>query len=139
MPPSDSVHVARMKKAGCIVVGKTAAPTLGFTGWTFSKAFGGFRFNIRSCVITHLVLRPRVTPTHRNNAQPMEPRTHSRGFVWRNVGSNRGSDGLSINRFGRRRFHSRTGVLRRSVWVQADVRKNSVDWYTTVEGTQASD
>lgn len=40
IPTRDSVHVARLKKAGCIVIGKTAAPTLGFTGWTFSKSFG---------------------------------------------------------------------------------------------------
>ncbi|KAI9024673.1 amidase signature domain-containing protein [Hyaloraphidium curvatum] len=40
MPRADSVHVARLRRAGCIVVGKTAAPSLGFTAWTFSNFHG---------------------------------------------------------------------------------------------------
>lgn len=41
-PPArrDSVHVARLKAAGCVVVGKTNTPEFGFKGVTDNPAFG---------------------------------------------------------------------------------------------------
>ncbi|RJR18958.1 MAG: amidase [Desulfobacteraceae bacterium] len=37
---SDSIQVARLKKAGAIVVGKTNVPEFGFTGFTKNRLFG---------------------------------------------------------------------------------------------------
>lgn len=44
-PPAerDSVLVARLRAAGCIVVGKTNTPEHGFTGDTFNRPFGATR------------------------------------------------------------------------------------------------
>src|SRR5688572_18316593 len=44
-PPrtSDSLLVARLKEAGCIVVGKTNTPEHGFTGQTYNSVFGTTR------------------------------------------------------------------------------------------------
>lgn len=39
----DSVQVARLKAAGCIVVGKTNTPEHGYTGWTTNRLFGPTR------------------------------------------------------------------------------------------------
>ena len=40
MPSSDSIMVARMKAAGCIVIGKTNMPELGLGSHTFNTLFG---------------------------------------------------------------------------------------------------
>ena len=40
MPASDSIMAARMKAAGCIVVGKTNMPELGLGSHTFNELFG---------------------------------------------------------------------------------------------------
>lgn len=40
---TDSIHVARLRAAGAIPVGKTAAPEFGTTSWTRTKAFGTAR------------------------------------------------------------------------------------------------
>jgi amidase len=40
MPSQDSVHVARMKAAGCIVVGKTNMPEFGLGSHTYNTLFG---------------------------------------------------------------------------------------------------
>jgi amidase len=40
MPGDDSLHVARMKAAGCIVVGKTNMPELGLGSHTYNDVFG---------------------------------------------------------------------------------------------------
>ena len=40
MPSQDSVHVARMKAAGCIVVGKTNMPEFGLGSNTYNALFG---------------------------------------------------------------------------------------------------
>lgn len=40
MPARDSVMTARMKAAGCIVIGKTTTPELGLGSHTFSTLFG---------------------------------------------------------------------------------------------------
>lgn len=39
-PPRDSLMTARMKAAGCIVIGKTTTPELGLGSHTFSTLFG---------------------------------------------------------------------------------------------------
>src|SRR5438477_9312816 len=41
-PPveADSVHVARLRAAGAVPVGKTAAPEVGATSWPNTKAWG---------------------------------------------------------------------------------------------------
>ena len=43
MPASDGVMVARMKAAGCIVIGKTNMPELGMGSHTFNTLFGATR------------------------------------------------------------------------------------------------
>ncbi len=40
MPAADSIHVARMKAAGAIVVGKTTMPEFGLGSHTYSSLFG---------------------------------------------------------------------------------------------------
>lgn len=40
MPAQDSLHVARMKAAGCIVVGKTNMPEFGLGSHTYNHLFG---------------------------------------------------------------------------------------------------
>jgi amidase len=40
MPGQDSVHVARMKAAGCIVIGKTNMPEFGLGSHTYNNLFG---------------------------------------------------------------------------------------------------
>ncbi len=40
MPAADSVHVARMKAAGCIVIGKTNMPEFGLGSHTYNSVFG---------------------------------------------------------------------------------------------------
>lgn len=40
LPAQDSVHVARMKAAGCIVIGKTNMPEFGLGSHTFNRLFG---------------------------------------------------------------------------------------------------
>lgn len=40
MPNNDSIMTARMKAAGCIVIGKTATPELGLGSHTFSSLWG---------------------------------------------------------------------------------------------------
>ena len=40
MPPRDSLMTARMKDAGCIVIGKTTTPELGLGSHTFSTLWG---------------------------------------------------------------------------------------------------
>jgi amidase len=40
MPAEDSVHVARMKAAGCIVIGKTNMPEFGLGSHTYNDLFG---------------------------------------------------------------------------------------------------
>ena len=44
-PPAeeDSIHVARLRAAGAVPVGKTAAPEFGATSWTHTKAWGTTR------------------------------------------------------------------------------------------------
>lgn len=39
-PPADSLYVARMKAAGCIVIGKTNMPEFGLGSHTFNDLFG---------------------------------------------------------------------------------------------------
>jgi aspartyl-tRNA(Asn)/glutamyl-tRNA(Gln) amidotransferase subunit A len=41
--PSDSEHVARLRRAGAIPLGKTAAPEFGTLQYTFTKAWGATR------------------------------------------------------------------------------------------------
>ena len=43
MPADDSVHVARMKAAGAIVIGKTNVPEFGLGSHTFNALFGATR------------------------------------------------------------------------------------------------
>jgi amidase len=40
LPAADSVHVARMKAAGCIVIGKTNIPEFGLGSHTYNTVFG---------------------------------------------------------------------------------------------------
>ena len=40
MPVQDSLHVARMKAAGCIVIGKTNMPEFGMGSHTYNRLFG---------------------------------------------------------------------------------------------------
>lgn len=43
LPPRDSIMTARMKAAGCIVIGKTTTPELGLGSHTFSSLWGPTR------------------------------------------------------------------------------------------------
>ena len=41
--PADSIHMARLRAAGCVPIGKTAAPEFGTVAFTHTKAFGTTR------------------------------------------------------------------------------------------------
>src|SRR4051795_7576728 len=41
--PDDSIHVARLRAAGAVPVGKTASPEFGITAFTHTKAWGTTR------------------------------------------------------------------------------------------------
>ncbi|MEY2419659.1 MAG: aspartyl-tRNA(Asn)/glutamyl-tRNA(Gln) amidotransferase subunit [Actinomycetota bacterium] len=41
--PEDSIHMARLRAAGCVPLGKTAAPEFGTVAFTHTKAFGTTR------------------------------------------------------------------------------------------------
>ena len=41
--PADSIHMARLRAAGCVPIGKTAAPEFGSVAFTASKAWGTTR------------------------------------------------------------------------------------------------
>ena len=40
VPEEDSIDVARLKKAGCVILGKTNTPEFGYAGVTHNKVFG---------------------------------------------------------------------------------------------------
>ncbi len=41
--PEDSIHLARLRAAGCVPIGKTAAPEFGTVAFTHTKAYGTTR------------------------------------------------------------------------------------------------
>ncbi|MBA2610239.1 MAG: amidase, partial [Actinobacteria bacterium] len=41
--PADSIHMARLRAAGCVPIGKTAAPEFGTVAFTHTKAWGTTR------------------------------------------------------------------------------------------------
>ena len=96
----DSTEVARMRAAGCVIIGKTNTPEAGWTGDTFNPVFGATR-------------------------SPWGTEPFTRRIFRRHFGCDQLGDDPAGNRFRRGRIDPHTLGTHRTVRAQANARSSS--------------
>ena len=99
-PVKDSVQVARLKAAGAIILGKTNTPEFGYTGLTKNRVFGVTR-------------------------NPWNLERTPGGSSGGSSAAIASGDGAARDRVRRRRLDPHSGVLRRRLRPEADLRSHS--------------